>query len=119
MDPFPKIILSAVYPSFYQEWMISEKEHSEVEKYFLNENWLTEELMHELELFCPNSNVAIEEYRTFESMCKHTFPLDRKFANYRQLDQYITVFLENWNTIKHREGNSFHYFYAKSKKENL
>ena len=117
IDYFQKIIMSAVYPTFYEEWMISEKEHSKIKKYILNENWLTEELMHELKSFRPNSNVALEEITKFESMCKHIFPSGRKFANYRQVDQYITVFLENWNCIKHREGGSFRCFYAKSEIE--
>ena len=53
--------MSAVYPTFYEGWMISEKEHSQVEKYFLNENWLTEELTHDLKSFRHNSNVPLGE----------------------------------------------------------
>ena len=73
MDFFEKVIMHAVYPKFYEEWMSSEKEPSEVEAFFLDQNWLTKELLHELQLFCPNSNVTIEENRTFESMCNTHF----------------------------------------------
>ena len=111
-DIFPKIYFSAVYPSFYEEWMISEREHSEVESYFIKQNWLTEDLINELNSFIPDSNNESGPNREFESMCKHMFPRGRKFANYRQLDQYITVFLTNWKCIKRREGNSFRCFYA-------
>ena len=63
--------------------MIGEKEHSKVEKYFLNENWLTEGLMHELKSFRPNNNVTVEGNTKFESMYEHIFPSGRKFENYR------------------------------------
>ena len=116
MDAFKKIFMLAVYPQFYEQWMISNKEHSEVETHFIKENWLTDELTQELEFFRPNLRVHTTQNDKFESMCRHLFPLGRKFANYRQLDQYINVFLESWKCVKHRDGNSFRCFFAKSKK---
>ena len=113
MDSFKKIIMGAVYPNFYEEFKISNKQNIEVEKHFLEENWLTDELTQELQLFRPNVIVHPAKTDEFESMCKHLFPSGRKFANYRQLDQYVTVFLESWKCVKHIDGNSFRCFYAK------
>lgn len=95
MDSFPKIIMGAIYPNFYEEFMISKKDHFEVETHFLKENWLTDELTQELDKFRPNVRVHPTQSDEFETMCKHVFSLGRKFANYRQLDQYITLFLES------------------------
>ena len=35
------------------------------------------------------------------------FPKDRQFANYKQLDQYLTQFLHSWSILKYRNGNCF------------
>ena len=45
------------------------------------------------------------------------FTLGRRFANHKQMKQYITIFLKTWSVMKHRDGNSFKYFYFQSKKK--
>ena len=97
--------------------MISKKEHCEVEAHFLKEDLLTDELTQELIRFSANNNLGILPNNKFEYTCIHIFLSGRKFANYKQLDQYVTVFLESWNSLKYIDGNSFCCFYAKSKKD--
>ena len=110
------VTMAALYPKFYKEEIEGKKSKLQLEKHFLQENWLTDELTQELNSMIPQRNDEIEDNQSFESMCKYTFPPGRQFANYRQLDQYLTLFLEKWKCVKHREGNSFRCFYAKSKK---
>ena len=50
----------------------------------------------------------------FQKYCLHLFPAQREFANYRQLDQYVDLFLKSWKICKNRDGNSFRCFYAKT-----
>ena len=86
MDYLPKISMSTVYPQFYEQWMISNKAHFDVEAHFINEDWATEELTQELIEFHPNVNIDTPPINSFESICKHIFPSGREFTNYRQLD---------------------------------
>ena len=53
----------------------------------------------------------------FTKKCKSLFPIGRKFANYRQLDEYVTQFLQSWKIVKSRDGYSFRCFYAETKRK--
>ena len=48
--------MSAVYPPFYKECLSSKRNNSELESYFIKQNWLTEELITELKAFTPDNN---------------------------------------------------------------
>ena len=43
------------------------------------------------------SKSSIKSKEVFERNCNIIFPEKRKFMSYRQLDQYMTLFLESWN----------------------
>ena len=47
---------------------------------------------------------------TFTKYCNHIFPLKREFANYRELEQYLNLFLNSWKIRKNRDGFSFKCF---------
>ena len=48
----------------------------------------------------------------FEKHVTKLFKSGRIFANYRQLDQYLTMFLESWSILKNRDGMAFRCSYA-------
>ena len=56
---------------------------------------------------------------SFEEKCLRLFPIGRRFANYRQLGQYIETFLRSWSIMKYRDGNSYKYFYSEGRKKNI
>ena len=103
--------------------MCSDKVHSEVTAHFVKEEWMTNELIEELMHFTPavyetNSDIdtsGTDHQTWFSRCCRHLFYKGRPFANYRQLDQYASLFMESWKSVKHRDGNSFRCFYVKSK----
>ena len=86
--------------------MCSDKEHSEVTAHFINEEWLTNELIEELMHFTPvvykltaDINKSATDYQTwFSRCCQHVFYKGRPFTNYRQLDQYASLFVEAWKS---------------------
>ena len=64
-----------------------------------------------------NINTSGTEHQIMFARCyQHIIYKGRPFANYRQLDQYASLFMESWKSVKHRDGNSFRCFYAKSKR---
>ena len=101
------ISYDASYPEFYKEKMIDESlSHAEVESKFLKENWLTEELTNQLIEHSPclpkNTDYSSDfsPNSLFETKCNNLFPIGRKFCNYLQLDQYVTLFLKSWKIMK-------------------
>ena len=108
---FPPVYQKAVYPLFYKELMCSDKEHGEVTAHFIKEEWLTNELIEELMNFTPAvyessgdmNKSATDHQAWFSRCCKHVFYKGRPFANYRQLDQYASLFMEAWKAVKHRD----------------
>ena len=110
----------ASYPDFYHTGVNSDKVGNILESEFLNEDWMTNELVEELFNFVPPSksddkdqNVIDNDLKTkFTEYCSHIFPIGREFANYRQLDQYLSLFLKSWKIRKNRDGFSFKCFYA-------
>ena len=61
-----------------------------------------------------NKQSQVDRCREFKLNYNYVFPVGRKFANYRQLDSYVTKFLSTWKIIEHRDGNSLKRFYAES-----
>ena len=73
-------------------------------KNVLNEEWLTTELVNEIIDHLPSdddisrdkeTNIPHCTNDTFAKKCKNIFPIGRMFCNYRQLDQYVKMFLES------------------------
>ena len=117
------VSMRSVYPMFYRALMTSDKTHKEIEAEFLRADWITPELFEELYHSAPslmqtasecNKQSNLERLREFEVKCNFAFPVGRKFANYRQLDSYVTKFLHAWKIVKHRDGNSFKCFFAET-----
>ena len=48
--------------------------------------------------------------RKFFLKCRTLFPINRRFANYKQLDEFVTFFLNSWKIRKQRAGMTFKYF---------
>ena len=61
-----------------------------------------------------NKQSNADRCREFKVKCNFAFPVGRRFANYRQLDLYVTKFLHAWKIVKHRDGSSSKCFYAES-----
>ena len=116
----PDILFDCVYPDFYENTINSDKSGEIIEAEFLKAEWMTNELVEELFHFVPpspqdgQSQESIDHTLkvTFEKYCAHIFPLKREFANYRQLEQYLNLFLKSWKIRKNRDGYSFKCFYA-------
>ena len=114
--------MEALYPDFYKESLRSDKSGDILEMEFLKEDWMTIELVEELYSFVPPSaetqttetDIDSKLQSLFQQYCSHLFPVHREFANYRQLDQYVDLFLKSWKIRKNRDGNSFKCFYAQS-----
>ena len=92
--------------------MTSDKTHKEIEAEFLIVDWITPELFEELYHSAPslaqsasdcNTQSQADRLREFEVKNNFAIPVGQKFANYRQLDLYITKFLHAWRIVRHRE----------------
>ena len=65
---------------------------------------MTIELVEKLYSFVPSSaetqstetDIDSKLQSLFQQYCSHLFPVHREFANYRQLDQYVDLFLKSW-----------------------
>ena len=79
-------------------------------------DWLTESLVSEIMENLSDARKP-DHYQQFVTNCLNLFSIGREFANYRQLEQYIKLFLEGWKISKHRDGNTFKCFYSAPKKE--
>ena len=86
---------------------------------------MTEELLDEIISASPTRsdiksdpvlNSCIKNRVIFEGHCNRLFPKNRKFVNYRQLDQYLELFLQPWSIKKHRSGFSFICSYGHDKR---
>ena len=123
----PQINLEASIPDFYLPGINTDKPGEVLEQEFLKEDWMTVHLVDELIHFVPPAvdKTKSQEYNdkflndTFMKFCTHLFPLRRQFTNYRQLEQYLNLFLKSWKIRKNREGYSFKCFYAKSNRNYL
>ena len=82
--------------------MRSEKTHKEVEAEFLRADWITPELFDKFYYSAPSLTQSALDFnrqsqadcrREFEVKCNFTFPVGQKFANYCQLDLYVTKLL--------------------------
>ena len=60
---------------------------------------------------------SIKSKELFESNYNILFPEKVKCMNCRQLDQYMTLFLELWSITKTRKGFSFVYSFSKNKRQ--
>jgi hypothetical protein len=123
----PRINLEASYPDCYFPGINTDKPGEVLEQEFQKEDWISVHLVDELIHFVPlvvDKNKSQDHNDkflndTFMKFCKHIFPLRRQFANYRQLEQYLNLFLKSWKIRKNREGYSFKCFYAKSNRNYL
>ena len=114
-------------PDFYFNDMTDTSlSHEQLEKRFLDAEWLTNELMDEIIDHMPTKqdmepdNIqysATKSKETFERYCKRLFPVGRKFVNYKQLEQYLDLFLKQWSIRKHRDGYTYKCFYSQGKKK--
>ena len=84
--------------------MISKKTHKEIEDKFPRADWITQQssdgliegASSSIETNINNNSVSKQQCLTeFEVKCSFLFPVGRKFANYRQLDVYVTHFLRS------------------------
>ena len=113
-------MVEAVYPEFYKLGINSDKPGDVLESEFLKEDWMTVELVEELSNFVRtlfNANQSKENIELVLDIASqkyylHFFPLRREFTNYRQLEQYVYLFLKSWKVRKNRHGFSFKYVYA-------
>ena len=115
------------YPPFYSKLKEDRSlSTQEIATEFLKSDWITAELWEEIVEHVPSasdidldddSNLPTKTTASFETKCHSLFPLGRQFANYKQLEQYVTLFCKSWSVLKHREGNSFKCFYAPSTKK--
>ena len=98
-----KVSMDPIYPEFYTQYMINTKEisNSELECLFLKEDWLTNDHFDELVMNVPSKDEMLPDNvhhsttkckTSFEEKCLRLFPIGRRFANYRQLEQYIDFF---------------------------
>ena len=72
---------------------------------------MIEELIDELMEYTPtpvdNSDANESDTQSllclqFETKCRLVFPVRRFFVNYKQLDQYLSIFLNSWKIKNHR-----------------
>ena len=115
------------YPKFYRKLMTdSSLSHEQLEQKFLNLEWLTESLMEEIIDHSPSSSDGLtndQDFNSkkysdaFEKHCRALFPKGRRFANYKQLDEFLTLFLESWKIRKFRQGFVFKCFYSPNSKK--
>ena len=77
---------------------------------------MTESLVFEIMEHLADSRKP-DHYNQFTNNCIKLFPVGREFANYRQLEQFVNLFLEGWKISKHRDGNTFKCFYSAPKKK--
>ena len=94
------------YPHYYHTWLQSGKDVNIIGEFFNASDWLTEELVEEILSAAPirpdiqtdlTPNSCVKNKATFERHCARLFPKNRKFVNYRQLDQYLELFLQTWS----------------------
>ena len=99
------------YPHYYHTWLQSGKDVNIIGEFFNASDWLTHELVEEILSAAPIRpdiqtdlipNSCVKNKATFERHCARLFPKNRKFVNYRQLDQYLELFLQPWSIKKHR-----------------
>ena len=117
------IPLEASYPTFYNEYMESNRSDKEIIKFFKRQDWITARLRCELNDHAPTMEdmtadpgncSVVKNINTFEKHARKIFPSDRIFANYKQLDQYLTEYLSTWSNLKHRNGNCYRCSYSPS-----
>ena len=97
--------MSTIIPEFYQEWITSTKSESEIDNFFCSAEWITNELTDQIYTYVPQLGIttdkinlsSIKSKDCFERNCNILFPEKRKFMNYRQLNQFITLFLDSWS----------------------
>ena len=113
------------YPHYYHTWLQSGKDVNIIGEFFNASDWLTHELVEEILSAAPIRpdiqtdlipNSCVKNKATFERHCARLFPKNRKFVNYRQLDQYLELFLQPWSIKKHRSGFSFICSYGHDKR---
>ena len=125
-----KVSMDPIYPEFYTKCMINTKDisNSELERRFLEADWLTNDYFDELVMNVPTKdemqpdNVhhsTIKCKSSFEEKCLRLFPIGRRFVTYRQLEQCIETFLRSWSIMKHRDGNSYKCFYSEGGKKKI
>ena len=84
--------------------MICGNSESEIDKFFFSTDWITNELMDQIFSYAHQladittdkiSIPSIKSNEVFERNCSIIFPENRKFMSYRQLDQFVTLFLKS------------------------
>ena len=78
----------------------------------MSSEWLTESLMEEIIDHSPSLSDGISNYQDFNSKtywrvfkykCRTLSLISRRFANYKQLVEFITLFLNSWKMSKQRD----------------
>ena len=115
----PNITNHVIYSQFYKDYNI--KDPLDLKKKFLDADWLTQKLVDAIIDSVPSSHDISSDPKdlivsninaVFQIKCTNAFPIDRQFVNYKQLEQYVTLFLKSWNIMKHCDGNCFKCFYS-------
>ena len=88
-------------PLFREELLNSGLEMSDINEKFLKMDWVTNELLHEVQsLFPEKSDIdtlsGSRKIAQFEKNCSMLFPVGRVFACARQLMQVAKIFLDGW-----------------------
>ena len=96
------ITMEPSYPNYYREYMNSERTQADIVAYFKQSDWITQQLLEEIMFHAPTkadmtmaNGLFIKSKHVFEKNVMKLFRYDRIFVNYRQLDQYLTMFLES------------------------
>ena len=114
--PSDTINMYPSYPAFYNDIINSNETPDAIEMRLIDQDWITPQLRQELIDHSPSAEDMIPDAANesifknkieFTKHAKLLFPYDREFANYKQLDQYLTQFLHSWSILKYRNGNYF------------
>jgi len=104
-------------PPFLDKVMDSDRHIDDKNSDLLRRDWLTDDLVEEIENCFPHptdtGSVGINK-ESFKIKIERLFMKGREFASYKQLYQAAVMFQEAWNGKLHIESKSIKCFYGKS-----
>lgn len=122
LPPPPTVLYTIYIPTFLDGFLQSERPLSELNVELLRQNWLTPDLVREIEDCFPNkqqiSNTPegdnIRDPQAFKVKAAKLFPVGRIFASYKQVDQVSQMFLDAWAVNKVHSAKMVRCFYSES-----